>query len=1108
MITLFRTTISLLVFCFVLGMTFLGAMSTASAQVTFNSSGTQAVDVVAPAGNAAVTLTAPSLNIIIDANLTGGNGTDGANGGPNNGTGAWGAVITNPASQHNQTITLTSGHTARGGNGGNGGNGAASAGGNGGVGSVGISLNSSNNQVHVVDGNYIGGNGGSGGSGNGGNNLGGQGGDGGVGLFVLGGNATSITVRGAITGGDGGNSGNSAGTGARVATGSGGHGLRITGGALSSGTVTIESTAVVAGGTQGTPGAGTGGIPSGIGGSGIVMNRPLTLLDIHSGAVVRSGATGNTNYSNGNAGIEVLNSITTLNNGGNVYGGSLMGSGMEIGGGGTVITNLTNTATGTFGDLARPGRGYYHQSGTVTNLVNQGQILSNGTAFEANGGTIITNLNNSGTIRSNSGRAMNLNGTVGSFSNSGTIRADNSDTILLNTTAVLPNVINNTGGLITSAFTNLTSGTIRYNLDMAGKSIVGGTIENTALNGYAIHSGTNQTGSFTLQDVTINGSVGGSGNNQFYTFAGNTSLTGNVHLGSGANGLHLNGTFTGGATTDFTASGGTIALSVGSSGNVILNGAQELANNISSLTVNNSGKLTLNENFASAGALTNDGTITLGTNDTLSVGSMNAGGVGNSWIFSVADATTNGKLLVGGGNAVDFTNSQIGVDLSAVTGSLPRGTLLMIADGGSAANMGDLDGKLLQQSGLLSRLKLYRGDNPFVTAAGADATKVYLLVDRNTWEGIAQSSDTKLIGRILDLSLASSSNPLASIDGTLSTASSDAAVERSLKELQAPDQIPVASNNFAILNDINKTIGNRIGDVSGPIGASAAADTFPTMVWLEAFGKIADLDLDHSSTNYESNSYGWTAGIDNDEFLSNALLGAAFSFGTSEITSDASTRNKTKSQLAQATVYGQYRLTPHAFLPISYVEAQASFGLSRNDSERFALGQQIKGDYVGYNWGLRTEMGRGFTTPWQDMTVTPYVVGNYQYYGWDSYAERGLGALQVDDGHYDRLEVGLGAKTHWTFYRPSGAKIQPSLKLEYRRDLLSNDTQAQASFVGAQSLGSFDTKSPAQNNDMFTLGTGVKLFSATNWQMSANYGLDAAKGYTAHSATVRAGIRF
>ncbi len=1076
----------------------------ALAQTTINADGTFTTDTAGTdgiagspgtAGAGAVQFGTAGLTVTLDANITGGTGGLGI--GSLNGGGAGGFGFS--AQNFNlSNATFAAGKTT---SGGNGGNGATPGGGNGGPGGAGGTAIYSNgtNTTFNIQSTVQGGHGGNGGNASGVNKPGGLGAAGGAGVQInaAGGN---ITIGGSVTAGNGGNSGNSA-TANKRQGGNGGTGLLISTGSTTP-SILIQSGGSVTGGNAGAPSPnGDGTALSGIAGNAVSLNGVVTDFNIQHGAVVQGG---NSTDNTAGSGIVTGNFGTsgTFTNAGTIRGGATGG----VAGSSTAlnirntITTVSNTSTGVIGVSSGAGNGVAYSTsgfGTAT-FTNAGQILAgSGSALLLTSGTSIASLNNNGTISAQSGDGVLVqSATITDLINTGTISALTGSALMIDTGSTFDSTITNTGGTFTSANVGATSGTITFATDFAAKTLVGGTLSNTA-GGNALFSNTAQSDAFILQNVAITGNLGGGAGVQNYTLNGTTTFAGNIDLGAGANLVTFDTDYTG--NNSFGATGGTLDLVLTGNHAMTLNAMQAASNNIRNLSVGTTSRFRANQNFDGSGTITNNGSIYIPSGVTLTMNDMTASTGSSSWIFGFNPAGSIGKLILTGGGAVDFTNSVLSIDSTEPTGYIVNGQDFLIADGGAAANLGGAQGAYLSDTSAVLDFIAYRGDTAAVTESGADATQVYVEVQRQAVAEIILDQTNTSLAALIDTIGPGGGADIAYLQQVIQSASSAQEVDAILEQLKPNTSTSSVATIFSASSDVIKAMDTRVDFLRGH---SAAADDFNTGVWIQGFGHVAEQGAQIGVSGYNARLAGLAIGADTGDILDGSILGAAVSIARGTIKSEATNNASADIDSYMVSVYGD-RALDHDLL----LSGSIGYGFSDNDTQRTVLGGAVTGNYSVHSYAAHTALNKTFFIP-GGPALSPGLTMDYHHFSVEDYTERGPLALRVQGQNTDILEVGLGTDARWSFPQDSGAKIEPFIGFNWRYNVLDRPSETRAGFVTAPSSGTFTSN--YADNGAATIGFngGVDFFSESNWQLSASYGVQRKEDYTAHQGQVRAWLRF
>ena len=453
--------------------------------------------------------------------------------------------------------------------------------------------------------------------------------------------------------------------------------------------------------------------------TGTIRVGASTTLSLQVGAITNAG----TIQVNGGGGSNGILDIHT--------------NAMTLSGGGTV--NLTTTSGG--GNASLTGNGY-----TLTNVDNTIQ----GTGIVGSGGTLV----NGGTINANSsagigtltlpGAVTNSNGAIG-----GLLEATNGGTLVIQST------VNNANG-------NITVGDNTSTVQLAGATIQGGTLNNTA-GGHLVSVGGILDGNTSA--VTINGTLLADHANTLIRGTMTNHGTLQVNGGGGSDGnllvnsntLTLNGggtvnltTAFGGGNASITGNGYTLTnvdntiqgTGIVGSGGTLVNGGTINANSSAGIgTLTLPGAVT-NSNGAIGGLLeaTNGGTLVIQSTVNNANGNITVGD--NTSTVQLAGATiqggtlnnTAGGHLVSVGGILDGNTSAVTINgtlLADHANTLIRGTItnhgtLQVNGGGGS------DGNLLVNSntltlnggGTVNLTTAFGGGNASVTGNGYTLTNV------------------------------------------------------------------------------------------------------------------------------------------------------------------------------------------------------------------------------------------------------------------------------------------------------------------------------------------------------------------------------------------------
>lgn len=1075
----------------------------------------------------------------VSANATGDVGTTGAP--DTDGTDAGAAVIW---INSGVDVAFLTGYTFSGGTGGLGGIDAANDGGNtGGLGGQGWLMPESAGTA-TATGIFVyggaGGDGRAGGTGGANDTFGGYGANGGSGIHATHDGIQIALVNTIVTGGAGGN-GAAAGDAAGDASdnlgggdgGNGGSGIYTQG--LGSAIILTGST--VSGGVGGTGGTSLVGAinaQGGNGGTGITDAGTNTIITLGIGTIVQGGAAG-TDGTGGTSGFSsdagrgvVLTGVgASLTNHGTILGsGTGSTAAVIVIGDTTLIDNY-----GTIGAASgHSGGGLSIGSATVSSLHNRTGALIQSTGNEdtilLGPGALSSFINEGSILNSGTATSLRINGSIGTFVNSGTIQADSSTAILF-ADGDMPNIIDNTGGVISNAGATQGAITIIHDLGATGITFEGGQISNTG--GFAaIRVFSGQTGGIEIKNAIVNGGVLFQSADETLNLTGAT-LNGDVEFAAGNNNVNFfGGTTTLSADTQFQ---NTTYFSVLEGAYVTSNAIQSDANSsIGQLTTILNSTLTLNEDFWADDQVLNQGTIAIAAGKTLISNVVNGDGV---YAFGVTDASTVGKIEVqGAGGVLDFTGASLQIVLDNPSTMFVSGTNLLLAeDLGNNAILGFADGTMALDNSALLKFVLYRGD---ASEIGLTGDLLFAQIQLALLADIASHGDDPnaiALGAALDIIGLDGNAPLDNLMLDLALLGTDAEINAVLDSLlpetdgvaydvatDAGDQIlDVASRRLDGLRGTSvASLEYKVAGL-GAAGLRGGLDRKGLEIWGQAFGRLVDQSRHDYNDGYDAGGYGFAAGLDSAFDGGKSLLGAMFAY--SQTSADSNTVNRTQTDVdsTQLALYGD-----RLFDDRIYAKGMIGVGWHRNDIARHdvggPLGPTVTAAYDAWQLTARAETGRVYKVE-PNLTLVPHATVNYAYYDPDDYRETdpspgdaipaigGLG-LNVRTEALRSFRVGLGVFARWEIAIDTDALLQPELRLNYRRELIGDRFETTSEFIGAPGLASFRTLGVEPPADILNLGVGALLATAGGIDLRASYDLELKQDYTAHGGYVRASVPF
>lgn len=498
-----------------------------------------------------------------------------------------------------------------------------------------------------------------------------------------------------------------------------------------------------------------------------------------------------------------------------------------------------------------------------------------------------------------------------------------------------------------------------------------------------------------------------------------------------------------------------------------------------------------NANTEVAGALTNAGTIHVGTGALLhsasyvdSTGTIVLGLTDANVTLAAADF---GTLDLGGAASLDTDDVTINV-----TGIVGTGTADVLTNAGDAFDEAKL---MVDNSALYTFTAATDGT---ITVAQTAATS-YTTTTANANTATALLAVPSTVTGHLD-----------TIKDSFAAAGAGSAVN---EVLEAAASTVDGGAVVAAMNVSNQTAGIadmrmaalRTGDAvtSGMAAGNASSGV---QYWGQAFGTIADQDDRDGINGYDADTLGFAVGLESEAMFDNMAVGLAFTYGNTEVDSENATTTNTEVDSYQFTLYGDYDLDKS-----TYVSGQMAYSFNDNDTTRHNVGGisgvTATGGYDSDQISARVEVGRAYPMD-GTLTLTPSVNMAYMHYSADTYTETGAGTanLTVDSDSMNAFELGLGVAAAWTLEQADGSVLKPVLSLGVRHDLIGDEFEATNTFAGGGTA--FKTKGFDTADTTLDAGVGVTYFSTENWDLTANYDVEYKSDYVSHSGLLKAAYNF
>lgn len=756
---------------------------------------------------------------------------------------------------------------------------------------------------------------------------------------------------------------------------------------------------------------------------------------------------------------------------------------------GSQAAPLTNAGT----ISSASARAIYLEDNLTLTFINNGSLLApggvNGDAIAADTGSTLTLTNNN-----------ILSGGVHGVRSYGTLNLTNNSAGVI--TGGTNGVFHQTGGVMTIDNAGTINGHISSTAD-AAHSI---TMRGGAINGNISLDGTTAN-TFQMSAGTITGIVDlGDNAAHSVTLSGGT-IAGTLDMGDTAGGT---ATINPSANSTFSVnnSGGTALTGQGATFNLIGNGIFQIIGNVVDtgggsdhvLDVD-SGTLSFGENSTIDGALDVDGgTVDIG-NNTISVGAASDFAAGST--FNVEIGTQTGLLTDGSSNTTITFQNGVNLDVVIGSGTSFQNTYTIADATGGTLNASATDINVVNDL-VRYKFELRRiGDTLVLTPSKVDVATVA------SGTAVNDNIDAALNGDPLSTAINNMSNTQR--------------VKQAFNSLESSGGSDAIAGSMALQHDALQVIENRILGVLGSDRSfsyrlgyrgkrkSPVTTAFDVMdaanlaqdhlaIWGQTYGSLSHQNNKDGFSGYRTKTAGVSIGADYEfsgEFFDKSLVGAAYSFGYSNVDLEDST-DETDISRHQVTLYGS--------VSKDNVYAQGNLGYAFNhyDGTRViqagAIQRFATSDYSGHQFSASFEVGKKIEFE-NAVRLNPYMGMHFSHLATESYTETGAdnANLNVDRNHHNILITKVGAAISkevnlW------GYDFVPKINAYYGYDLIGDEVSVNNSFVGGGTA--FKTRGLQPGRHIAGGTLGLQVAKGEGMELTMQYGAELKDRFIGQSALI------
>ena len=667
-------------------------------------------------------------------------------------------------------------------------------------------------------------------------------------------------------------------------------------------------------------------------------------------------------------------------------------------------------------------------------------------------------ITNDGIIRGDSGLTfINVASITGNITNNGTMTGDGNYGIRIRDGSTIgSNITNN--GTITGA---------NAGIAVASSSNVNGSIINQA--GKTITGGVD--GIFIDDSSVVNGGISNAG-----------TITGGTHgifvsADSTVNNIDLFG--------DSRVVGAIDAVST--TVNIIGSFTSEGTMSVNALNIGAAGIFTMANTVTAQTAVTNAGTLVLGTAVRTITGDYNQ--LTGSTLKLSAQNATYGQLAVTG-NADLSQSGAINVNVASGSNLAVGIVLTNVVSGGTFTAPGG-GFAVTDNSRILNFTGAVNGGG-----TGVDLTAV---VGTSVSQSNAAAGNTGGAGAagILDgIINATPGGDWQNILNALFSLGNDQQVANATNQTTPALMGATPTAIMETMGSVLRAVQSRLESSSG---LSAGEDYVTTRnVWFKTFNSWGNQGTENGVVGYDSNVHGLIIGADKD-VSDKTRLGGGISYFNSRL-NNADNRVDVDSYLA--TVYGSYSLDDR-----TDVDAQIDAGYNSSDTRRNitfgGLDRIAAGSYSGWSFHAGTGVGHALKlSANRDITIVPQTRLDYFTVGNQAYDETDAGVLNlhVASQRQDQLIPAVEIKASQKFAH--GLSFALNASLGY--DLLNDHNTVAASFAGGG--GVFVTQGLKPSPWVVRSGAGLSWKSSDGPDLAVRYDRED-RGSTYNNQTVSLKLR-
>jgi len=342
--------------------------------------------------------------------------------------------------------------------------------------------------------------------------------------------------------------------------------------------------------------------------------------------------------------------------------------------------------------------------------------------------------------------------------------------------------------------------------------------------------------------------------------------------------------------------------------------------------------------------------------------------------------------------------------------------------------------------------------------------------------------------------------------GTVLNLSTDEDVKKAAEQLRTEVNGASVQAVQGLTDRVYGLVGAHLGEThlakaSGNSGVASGDAANDSGVWFQGFGGRGDQGRRSGVDGYDIDAYGFAAGADTLVSDSNVRVGAALSYGQSNVEDKGvRTGNRTDINSYQGLAYASWLFDQW------YLNAALGLGQHKFDDKKLVLGNKITGSHDAWQYSARVDAG--YPIQLGSARLIPVASMTYSHLNQDSYTENGLGAQKISADNTDSLRSGLGLKALFPLYE-GGVNASLELRTIWNHELADRSQDMTARFVGGGSA--YTVKGLDLPRDSANLGASLRVSSvgqSLQQSLLLSYDAEVKNQFTSHTARLQARFDF